>query len=300
MKESGNINILLVGSELSELFKENYGISLEPLLENVKMAYTFSVEPIKLPDHYLNVVPSFEAVLMCVSKEMKRELIVDSPQWKSNRYCYLNLWIYIDKEFLIKNIPNGILTDGISNNLSAEKIYENFIDIYECLKNTTEKWLEEVETKLINVRLKDIFIKTSCSKLMFEIINNLINMFMPDDSYNHKSDDVYIIKKLEREMRTNYNKSNLSINYMAQYAGMSPTKFKRVFKDIFGHSPHQYILDIRASQAKKLLESNHYTISQIAYKVGFNYPSGLTRLIKTKYNASPLDIMKKPAELMSA
>jgi AraC-like DNA-binding protein len=67
-------------------------------------------------------------------------------------------------------------------------------------------------------------------------------------------------------------------------AGMSESKFKKVFQEAFGQSPHQYILEKKLEYANELLKSGQYTLTQIAYKLGYNHTSGFTRLYKKKLN----------------
>lgn len=291
MNTNEHVNFIFT-NKLKEEFKSLYDIKLEVLFEYVSMAYCYSIEPIKLPI-FSNFSNSGNTMLIGMNKEMKKDLQSVYTKLQSSNKCFLNIWLFVEEDFFLKNIPNSILNPVKNQKVSFDTLKERFNDIQITIVDTAKVCLSDIEVKLINVRLKDIFMKTWCSRLMFEIVNKLIELFIPEDTYNYKSDDIYIIKKLEREIKNNYFKSQPSINSMAQYAGMSPTKFKRVFKDVFGCSPHQYILDVRANQAKELLESNHYTIAQIAYKVGFNYPSGLTRLIRTKFNVSPQEIMKK-------
>jgi len=57
---------------------------------------------------------------------------------------------------------------------------------------------------------------------------------------------------------------------LADRANMSPSKFRKLFIEIFGTSIYQYHLRARMELAKRLLLSNQLTIVQIAYKVGFN------------------------------
>lgn len=275
-----------------EDFKDLYDIKLETLFEYVSLAYCYSIEPIKLP--VINdFTASGKAMLIAMFKELKKEVSSSYTKLQTSNKYYLNVWLYVEEDFFVKNIPTSILNPIKNQKTFFDILKERKADIDDYVMDTAKHWLSDIENKLINVRLIDIFMKTWGTKFMFEIVNRIVEIFIPDDSYNYKSDDIYIIKKLGREIKNSYFKTHPSINSMALYAGMSPTKFKRVFKDVFGCSPHQYILDIRADQAKKLLESNHYTIAQIAYKVGFNYPSGLTRLIKTKFKVSPQELMKK-------
>ena len=74
---------------------------------------------------------------------------------------------------------------------------------------------------------------------------------------------------------------------MAEMAGMSVTKFKVMFKETFGESPQQYILDKKLFLAKELLQTGQYSITEVSYKIGFTYPSGFTRVFKNKFQYPP-------------
>jgi DNA-binding response OmpR family regulator/anti-sigma regulatory factor (Ser/Thr protein kinase) len=49
----------------------------------------------------------------------------------------------------------------------------------------------------------------------------------------------------------------------------------------------ELINDIRLKRAKDLLKQNHATVSEIAYRVGFNEPKHFSRLFKKKFGQSP-------------
>lgn len=78
-----------------------------------------------------------------------------------------------------------------------------------------------------------------------------------------------------------------SIEAMAMSAGMSASKFKLLFKEIFGESVHQYFINKKLEYARTLLYSGEYTLTQIAYKVGYSNTSGFTRIYKKKYYEFP-------------
>jgi AraC-like DNA-binding protein len=104
---------------------------------------------------------------------------------------------------------------------------------------------------------------------------------------NYKFTDYKKIKEIEHEITKNLSKSAPSIKEMADMAGMSITKFKTLFKEAFGESPHQYIIDKKLFFAKELLQTGQYSITEVSYKIGFNYPSGFTRLFKNKFQCPP-------------
>jgi AraC family transcriptional regulator, exoenzyme S synthesis regulatory protein ExsA len=78
-----------------------------------------------------------------------------------------------------------------------------------------------------------------------------------------------------------------SIEAMAISVGMSASKFKLLFKELFGESVHQYFINKKLEYARTLLYSGEYTLTQIAYKIGYNHTSGFTRIYKKKYHEFP-------------
>lgn len=80
---------------------------------------------------------------------------------------------------------------------------------------------------------------------------------------------------------------NLSIEEYAEMAGMSTSTFKRSFKQVFGDSPGQYIIQHRLSFAAMLLKRSTKTIQEVAYESGFESPEHFTRMFNKKYKTSP-------------
>lgn len=60
----------------------------------------------------------------------------------------------------------------------------------------------------------------------------------------------------------------LSIEKLSQEATVSKFHFTRLFKDIYGLSPYQYLKTVRLEKAKELL-IKQYSIEEVAHKVGF-------------------------------
>lgn len=83
-----------------------------------------------------------------------------------------------------------------------------------------------------------------------------------------------------------------TIRELARYSGMSPTRFKTVFKDTFGESVHRHLLRMRLERAKELLESAHQP-SQVSYMVGFSHLSAFSRAYKAFYGISPAYYVRK-------
>ena len=70
---------------------------------------------------------------------------------------------------------------------------------------------------------------------------------------------------------------NISIEELAEMAGLSVHHFARAFKQTVGLPPHSYILQRRIEQAKQMLRTTKRPLSEIALSLGFSDQSHLAR-----------------------
>jgi AraC-like DNA-binding protein len=84
----------------------------------------------------------------------------------------------------------------------------------------------------------------------------------------------------------NYN-TQINIEAYAKSINMSTCWFIRRFKEIMKVTPMQYIIALRMTNAKTLLESKTYNISQTANHVGYDNPLYFSRLFTKFVGISP-------------
>jgi AraC-like DNA-binding protein len=75
-------------------------------------------------------------------------------------------------------------------------------------------------------------------------------------------------------------------------AGLSPFHFLRLFSNILGVSPHQYLVRSRLRHAARLLADDDRTITDVAYDVGFGDLSNFVRTFHRAAGVSPLRFRK--------
>lgn len=78
--------------------------------------------------------------------------------------------------------------------------------------------------------------------------------------------------------------NNINLHNIAMEGYFSKFHFIRLFKLIYGHTPHQYMMRVRIENAKELLRKD-FSISDSCFKVGFDSItsfSGLFRKIEGK------------------
>jgi AraC family transcriptional regulator len=79
----------------------------------------------------------------------------------------------------------------------------------------------------------------------------------------------------------------LSLPELARIAKLSPHHFATAFKASTGTSPHRYVIERRLERARDLLRRNQYSISEIAYAVGFSSQSHLTAHFRQTAGLTP-------------
>ena len=85
--------------------------------------------------------------------------------------------------------------------------------------------------------------------------------------------------------------ADLTVSGIAQAVCMSPYHFSRLFKESTGRSPYQYVVEARVRKAKELLTTGKFTISEVAYDVGFVDQSHLTRHFKRVFGLTPKTLL---------
>ena len=80
---------------------------------------------------------------------------------------------------------------------------------------------------------------------------------------------------------------NISLDDIAQVAGLSVSHFKSLFREALGVPTHQYLIRRRVERAKGLLGESKLTISQIAFETGFAHQSHLARHMRRLLGVSP-------------
>ena len=81
--------------------------------------------------------------------------------------------------------------------------------------------------------------------------------------------------------------TDLTVAGIARRVHMSPHHFALLFKQSTGQSPYRYVVEARAKKAKELLASGKFSISEIAYQVGFADQSHLTRHLRHLFGVTP-------------
>jgi len=103
---------------------------------------------------------------------------------------------------------------------------------------------------------------------------------------NHKKARAEQLEGVLNMIRQNYSQ-NLTLEEMADYAGLSPKYFCRLFKDMTEHTPVEYLNWFRISRACTMLRETDDKLSEIAYNCGFNDFSYFIKIFRRYKGMTP-------------
>ena len=94
-------------------------------------------------------------------------------------------------------------------------------------------------------------------------------------------------------IKQNYNDQQLCVEVLAEYFYVSTTHLTRVFRKTFDVSVGQYIINVRISAAKKMLDLYDSDTRTVAEAVGYSDPNYFSRIFKQKTGMTVSEYKKK-------
>ncbi|HEY6504223.1 MAG TPA: AraC family transcriptional regulator [Chitinophagaceae bacterium] len=86
----------------------------------------------------------------------------------------------------------------------------------------------------------------------------------------------------------------LTLNHLAAVACMNSQHFLRTFKQLFSVTPHQYIMNIRLENAKRLLLTTNDPVHVICRNTGLESLSSFSGLFKQRFAVAPSHFRNNP------
>ena len=94
------------------------------------------------------------------------------------------------------------------------------------------------------------------------------------------------LERVEEFLRANCT-NRISLERLANEAGLSKFHFARLFKSATGTSPHQYLINLRIEMATTLLSETERTVSDIAETCCFSSVANFSNAFSRRYSTTP-------------
>ena len=145
---------------------------------------------------------------------------------------------------------------------------------YEYIKTKHEDIITIMSTILTVERMSRLIDSYASRETINEaysskLINDILTYFIFEDgSTALASDKKALVERAKAFIRDNYT-TDISLDFLSSYAGLSKSHFIRVFTKYAGMTPHQYVTSVRMQAASMLLRATSLQITDISERVGY-------------------------------
>lgn len=158
--------------------------------------------------------------------------------------------------------------------------------IYESVSSSLKQIFGAISTNSMKTFLEMLNFQEHIYSFLKTIFEQLSQNNINAIKHNFKKGDINALIKAEKLLLNNI-KQPPTIQELASEAAMSPTKFKSVFKKVYGESVYQYYLKHRMELAQQWIVENKLNISEIARELGYKNLAHFSRVFKEYYGKLP-------------
>lgn len=149
--------------------------------------------------------------------------------------------------------------------------------------------IQEVGTDIVTANpakeLQDLYYKIKAEELIYLLFVELLKR--QDTSLQRLNiADVKRVYEIKDKLLSDFD-TPPRLPELVKLSGMSESKLKRLFKQIFGNSIYSYYQIFRMKQAAYLIKEENLSVSEAGYRLGFSNLSHFTRLFEAHIGVKP-------------
>lgn len=148
-----------------------------------------------------------------------------------------------------------------------------------------QKIVDEIITESAGAIFQMFFLRIKAEELICRLLMELEKR-SEKKLYALNNPDIEIIYRIKEQMLHRLDVPPV-ISKLAYNANMSPTKLKRIFKQIFGKSIFDYYQGFRMKEAAILLKKRNLSVSEVGYHLGFTNLSHFSRIFEKYIGMKP-------------
>ena len=291
--------------------------SLEICIERAKKSYdnhwiiTEAVEdtalrkldiPVNMDDHFDKVTGIedhlFTEICICVNGSLAMQLYDSIADVTEGDVCllfpgvphaelpkkgndYLAVWISINLNTLSLHLSGKDKADGLFYTIDGRTI-NSCLDYNPIVTGMKEEIQKKNRYYLEIVKLNVI-------KILISILREIGDPYAGRVENNSWKE--VIVAQVQNYIEKNYNRS-IRLSDISQELCISPNYINTIFKSIMGKTIIHYVEDFKVEKAKELLKSAVYSISNIAYELGYYDQYHFSKIFKKETGYTPTQFRK--------
>ena len=159
----------------------------------------------------------------------------------------------------------------------SDKEREKFEFYYNIIKEEIEQPIDSHSAAVISTNIQ-------------LLLEHLQRFYDRQFTTRHKENS-HIVSQFEANLRQYYSEeypeNTPSVSFFAEKANLSPSYFSDLIRKETGSNPKDFISLFMIEEAKRRLVETGDDISEIAYRLGFEYPAHFTRMFKRLVGVTP-------------
>lgn len=236
--------------------------------------------------HYGQSLYDFDEGLMCfIAPRQLVKMIIDKSGIKPSGYLLAFHPDFIWNTPLAKTINNyNFFGYDVNEALFlSEKEEETLIGLFKGIEKEYQSGIDEFTQNIIISQI--------------EVILNYCERFYQRQFITRKKTNHHILDKLENILENYFNGNMIdtglpTANYIAASLNISTNYLGSLLKSLTGQTTQQHIHEKLIEKAKEKLSTTDLSVSEIAYKLGFEHSQSFSKLFKAKTDISPLEFRK--------
>ncbi|WP_286860259.1 MULTISPECIES: helix-turn-helix domain-containing protein [Sphingobacterium] len=198
-------------------------------------------------------------------------------------------WLLVFHPDLIRNYPigkniknYGFFSYAINEALHLSESEETMLG--EIFKNIEKEYNHSIDQFSQDVMVSQI-----------ELLLNYSNRFYNRQFITRKTGSSDLLTKMENLLDEYFGSDKIiesglpNVHFFAEKLNLSPNYLSDMLRTLTGQSTQQHIHNKLIEKAKEALTTTNLSVSEIAYRLGFEHPQSFSKLFKTKMNISPIE-----------
>ncbi len=166
----------------------------------------------------------------------------------------------------------------------SEKEEQMMLDLFKAIQREYQSKIDKFSQKII---VSQVVLLLNYAERFYE------RQFITRKISNHQ-----VLDRLEDVLSAYFTGERLlekglpTVQYVADRLHLSPNYLSGMLKSLTGQSTQQHIHDKLIEKAKEQLSTTSLSVSEVAYRLGFEHPASFTKLFRNKTKMSPLAFRK--------
>lgn len=173
-------------------------------------------------------------------------------------------------------------------------LFENKILINNYFKDEEIQKTIALIAKLIEDKCDghELLVKSHCYTVLYHLFTRHRNTTTLPASYLKTVRNMDRIYQVMSYIRANHSQK-ISLDDIAAYTNTNKYHLSHIFKEYYNKTIWEYLMEVRADRAEKMLTSSDMSIKQIASLLGFEDPNYFGKMYKSLKGVAPSQVRKE-------